>query len=93
MLPVTDTLEPVITPPTTLAPVTAPDTDTLVPVITPPTTDAAVTAPEADTAPAVLKLPPVMLPVTLRPVVMFTLPVPFGVNTMLALTAEVWISN
>ena len=43
--PDTDTLEPVITPPTTDALVTAPDTDTLEPVITPPTTDAAVTAP------------------------------------------------
>ena len=82
-----------ITPPATDAAVTPPDTDTLDPVITPPTTDAAVTAPDADMAPAVLKLPPVMLPVTLRPVVMFTLPVPFGVNTILAFDAEVCMSN
>ena len=58
MLPVTDTLVPVITPPTTLAPVTAPVTLTLEPVITPPTTDAAVTRP------VTLKLAPVLtLPV------------------------------
>ena len=42
MLPVTDTLVPVITPPTTLAPVTTPVTLTELPVITPPTVLAAV---------------------------------------------------
>ena len=47
MLPVTLTLVPVITPPTTLAPVTIPDTLLLAPVM----------------SPAVATLPPVMLPV------------------------------
>ena len=42
MLPVTETLEPVITPPTIEAAVCAPVTLTLEPVITPPTVEAAV---------------------------------------------------
>ena len=48
MLPVVLTEVPVITPPTTLAPVTVPETLTLAPVI----------------APAVVKLPPVTVPDT-----------------------------
>ena len=46
VVPVTLVLDPVMTPPTTDAPVTAPDTETLEPVITPPTVLAAVTVPD-----------------------------------------------
>ena len=66
MLPVTLTLEPVITPPTTDAAVVVPVTEVEVPVITPPTTDAAVTAPVALINPAVRRLPPCTFPVTLN---------------------------
>ena len=40
-----------------------------------------------------MKLLAPTFPVTLRPVVMLTLPVPFGVNTILALLALVCMSN
>ena len=49
MLPVTLVLEPVITPPTTLAAVVVPVTLVLEPVMTPPTTLAPVMAPVTDT--------------------------------------------
>ena len=53
-----------MTPPTTLAPETAPVTLTLEPVITPPTTEAPVIDPVAETNPAVRMLPPCTLPDT-----------------------------
>ena len=52
-----------------------------------------VTLAVAEINPAVRKLPPVILPVTLKLAPVLTLPVPFGVNTMLELAADVCISS
>ena len=66
-LPVTLELDPVITPPTTLAAVAIPDTLTLAPVIAPAvSTLPPVTLPVAEIMPPVSTLPPATLPVTLN---------------------------
>lgn len=93
VVPVTEVLEPVMTPPTTDAAVVVPVTLVEVPVITPPTTDAAVVVPVTLVEVPVITPPTtdaaVTRPVTLTLAPVLTLPVPFGVKTIFPLAAVV----